>query len=164
MSVQSQISAAAARYGVPANLALAVAWRESRYNQDARGAAGEVGVFQLMPGTAGDLGVNPYSLSENIDGGLRYLREQYNRFGDWTKALWAYNAGQGNVSRGTVPDSTYGYAQEILERAGPLSSSTAAPWGSFAVRDVALPAAGGLDPGVWLGLAAAVGAWVWLRR
>lgn len=118
MTVFDLIADTAGRYGVPLELASAVAWQESRYNQDARGAAGEVGMFQLMPGTAADLGVNPYDLRQNVEGGIRYLREQFERFGDWTTALIAYNAGPGNVSRGTVPRASRDYASSVLARVG----------------------------------------------
>lgn len=160
MSVQSDIAAAAARYGIPASLALAVAQRESGYNQSARGAAGEVGVFQLMPGTARELGVNPYDLGENIDGGLRYLRQQFDRFGDWATALLAYNAGPGAVSRGAIPDSSRAYAGDVLATAGPLTQP-AVSWPALQVRQLELES----GAGAWVTLAVVVGAaWLLLRR
>lgn len=117
-SVASLIESAAARYGVPYSIALAVAQRESGLNQAAVGSSGEIGVFQLMPGTAGDLGVNPSELGQNIDGGVRYLRDMYNRFGSWMLALQAYNGGQGNVERGTVSSAAKGYATAVLAASG----------------------------------------------
>jgi soluble lytic murein transglycosylase-like protein len=120
MTVEEQIRTTAARLGVPPDLAVALAWRESGFNQSARGAAGEIGVFQLMPGTASDVGVNPFDLTGNIEGGIRYLKQQYDRFGNWETALWAYNAGAGNVSKGNVPASTRSYAGDILDKAGEL--------------------------------------------
>ena len=113
-TIQDDISAAASRYGVPSWLALAVAQRESGFNQGARGTSGEIGVFQLMPGTAVQLGVNPSDLSQNIDGGVRYLSQMYSQFGDWRTALEAYNGGPGNVQRGTVSTAAQGYADAIL--------------------------------------------------
>ncbi len=117
MTVQGMIAESARRYGVPAEIAIAVAQRETNFNQEAIGAAGEVGLFQLMPGTAGDLGVNPHDIYQNIDGGVRYLREQYDRFGNWQQALQAYNAGPGNVMRGTVPEMTFDYMADVLRKA-----------------------------------------------
>jgi hypothetical protein len=113
-STPDLISAAAAKYGVPPSLAVSVAQRESGFNQAARGTSGEVGVFQLMPGTARDLGVDPASLDQNIDGGVRYLAQMYAQFGDWHKALEAYNGGPGNVQRGTVSSAAQSYADAIL--------------------------------------------------
>ena len=114
VSTPDLISAAAAKYGVPSSLALAVAQRESGLNQAAVGTSGELGVFQLMPGTARDLGVNPLDLQANIDGGVRYLSQMYQQFGDWRTALEAYNGGPGNVSRGTVSQAAQSYADAIL--------------------------------------------------
>lgn len=116
--IQSLIVGSAASYGVPPSIALAVARQESGYNQGAIGSSGEVGVFQLMPGTASDLGVNPYNLGENINGGLAYLSQQYQRFGSWDMALAAYNAGPGRVASGNVPASTRAYVSSILGNNG----------------------------------------------
>ncbi len=105
-STTDLISAAAGKYGVPPSLALAVATRESGLNQSAIGTSGERGVFQLMPGTANDLGVDPTDLSQNVDGGVRYLSQLYAKFGDWHTALEAYNGGQRatgyGVGRGAI--------------------------------------------------------------
>jgi soluble lytic murein transglycosylase-like protein len=115
--IEDQIRDTALRYGVDPALALAVAQQESGFNQGARGAAGEVGVYQLMPGTASDLGVNPYNETQNIEGGISYLAQLYRQFGDWTKALAAYNGGAGNMARGTTPPQSWEYAQEVLDTA-----------------------------------------------
>ncbi len=112
--IQSLIVGSASNYGVPPSIALAVAQQESGYDQGAIGSSGEVGVFQLMPGTAAELGVNPYNLSENVNGGLAYLSQQYQRFGSWDMALAAYNAGPGRVASGNVPASTRSYVSNIL--------------------------------------------------
>jgi soluble lytic murein transglycosylase-like protein len=117
-TTQELIREAAIRYGVDPALALAVAQQESGFDQSARGNAGEVGVFQLMPGTAADLGVNPYDLAQNIDGGVRYLARQLATFGDTQTALAAYNAGPGNVSRGTIPERAWDYAMSVLSKLG----------------------------------------------
>lgn len=123
LSIPDQITAAANKYGVPPWLALAVATRESGLNQAARGTSGEIGVFQLMPTTASDLGVNPSDLSQNIDGGVKYLSQMFGKFGDWFTALEAYNAGPGNVSRGTVVPAAQQYATAILGSPGPVMAA-----------------------------------------
>jgi soluble lytic murein transglycosylase-like protein len=122
--IQDQIRSTALRYGVDPAIALAVAQQESGFSQGARGAAGEVGVYQLMPGTASDLGVNPYNETQNIEGGISYLAQLYRQFGDWTKALAAYNGGQGNMARGTTPPQSWEYAQSVLGRAEIFGGAT----------------------------------------
>ena len=107
-SVQQQIASTAEQYGIPPSIALAVAQIESSFNQSAVSPAGAIGVMQLMPGTAGDLGVDPTDLNQNIQGGIAYLQQLYAKFGDWATALAAYNAGPGNIQAGT------GYAQTVL--------------------------------------------------
>lgn len=70
-----------------------------------------------MPDTARRLGVDPADPSENLDGGARYLRMMYDRFGDWRLALAAYNAGPEAVAKhGGVPpyEETQGYVKGIL--------------------------------------------------
>jgi soluble lytic murein transglycosylase-like protein len=80
---------------------------ESGYNPNAVSSAGAIGMMQLMPETAAELGVaDPYDPLANIDGGARYLRGLMQKFGRINIALAAYHAGQGRVRRGrnTVPD------------------------------------------------------------
>lgn len=135
MTVQDQVITAALRYGVDPALALAVARQESGFNQSARGSSGEVGVFQLMPGTASDLGVNPYDEAENIEGGVRYLSSQLSRFGSEGMALAAYNCGPSCAASGSIPASTERYVQSVLSQV-PLYSSYSTPAaGSFPPED-----------------------------
>lgn len=114
VTTQELIAAEAARQGVPQSIALAVANKESGYNQAARGAAGEVGVYQLMPATARDLGVNPADEAQNIQGGISYLRQLYSQFGSWLKALAAYNGGPTAMAQGKTPAQSWTYAQNVL--------------------------------------------------
>ena len=119
--VRQQIQQAAARYGLNSELVDAVAWQESRYNPRARSSAGAIGVMQLMPGTARQLGVtNPHDVRQNVAGGAAYLREQLERFGNNVPlALAAYNAGPGAVMKyGGIPPyrETQDYVQKIMKR------------------------------------------------
>ncbi len=118
MSVRDTIVTAAGRYGVPPDFALSVARIESSYNPAALSARGAIGVMQLMPATAAGLGVNPYDTDENIDGGVRYLRQMYDRFGDWALAAAAYNAGPGTLEKvlaglRSLPAETVAYVGKL---------------------------------------------------
>ena len=109
--------AAARRHGVPEDLFLRLVRQESGWNPNARSHKGALGLAQLMPGTARLLGVNPRDPAQNLDGGARYLAQQYRKFGDWRLALAAYNAGPGAVEKhGGVPPyrETRTYVRRIL--------------------------------------------------
>lgn len=96
--------AAAQRHGIPEDLFLRLVQQESGWNPRARSHKGAMGLAQLMPDTARNLGVNPNDPVQNLNGGARYLRMMYNQFGSWRLALAAYNAGPGAVQKyGGVP-------------------------------------------------------------
>ena len=97
---EKTISVAATTYGVDQALVRAVIHAESGFNALARSRKGAIGLMQLMPGTASDMGVNPDNIEENIKGGVKYLALMLDRFqGDITLATAAYNAGPGAVSK-----------------------------------------------------------------
>ncbi|MBS0564520.1 MAG: lytic transglycosylase domain-containing protein [Proteobacteria bacterium] len=96
--------AAARRYGIPEDLFLRLVQHESGWNSGAVSPKGATGLAQLMPETADRLGVDETNPHENLEGGARYLRMMYDRFGDWRLALAAYNAGPEAVEKyGGVP-------------------------------------------------------------
>jgi soluble lytic murein transglycosylase-like protein len=107
-------------YDISPRLLEALVWQESRWNQAAVSRTGAIGLAQLMPGTARDLGVDPRDPIQNLTGGARYLRQQLNRFnGDVEKALAAYNAGPGRVmTAGGIPSipETQAYVRAIVAR------------------------------------------------
>ncbi len=125
-NVRQHIKVAADRYGISSDLVDAVAWQESRYNPRARSSAGAMGVMQLMPGTARQLGVtNPHDVGQNVLGGAAYLRAQLERFDNNVPfALAAYNAGPGAVMRyGGIPPyrETQNYVRQIMRRLSAMS-------------------------------------------
>ncbi len=91
--------AAARRHSIPEDLFLRLVQQESGWNPQARSVKGAMGLAQLMPQTARALGVNASDPAQNLEGGARYLRRQYEKFGSWRLALAAYNAGPGAVER-----------------------------------------------------------------
>lgn len=111
--------AAARQHGVPEDLFLRLVRQESGWNPEAVSHKGAIGLAQLMPDTARYLRVNPHDPRQNLEGGARYLIEQYRRFGSWRLALAAYNAGPEAVARhnGVPPfKETQGYVRAILGR------------------------------------------------
>lgn len=90
---------AANRHGIPADLFLRLIQQESGWNAGALSHKGAMGLAQLMPATARSLRVDPANPTENLEGGARYLKKQYQTFGTWRLALAAYNAGPGAVKK-----------------------------------------------------------------
>jgi soluble lytic murein transglycosylase-like protein len=121
--VRALAIATARRHGVDPNLVLAVVSVESAFQPDAVSHKGAQGLMQLMPATARDLGVtDPLDPAQNLDGGTRYLRMLVAKYGgDLGRALAAYNAGPGAVTRhGGIPPyrETHHYIDKVLrERA-----------------------------------------------
>jgi soluble lytic murein transglycosylase-like protein len=113
------INAAAKRNELDPALLSAVVGQESGFQPRAISSAGAMGLMQLMPATARELGVrDPFDPAQNIDGGARYLRGLIDRYhGRLDLALAAYNAGPGAVDRfGAVPPypETQAYVKNIL--------------------------------------------------
>lgn len=125
------IAQVAEESGVPAELVRAVIWAESGFRRDAVSPQGAIGLMQLMPGTAAELGVDPEVPAENLQGGTRYLRQLLDRFAanedQLVRALAAYNAGPGRVDahRGPPPfPETVNYVRRVVRRYLALSGSS----------------------------------------
>jgi hypothetical protein len=118
--LEAMIGRVAAKHGVPDWLVRNVVKAESGGNPIAKSPVGAMGLMQLMPGTAAELGVSdPFNPAENLDGGTRYLRQMLDRFdGDVAKAVAAYNAGPGAVEKhGGIPPyaETQAYVKRVLD-------------------------------------------------
>lgn len=118
--IEKAIQDAAAKYQLSPKLIRGVIKAESNYEVNAVSSAGAQGLMQLMPATAKDLGVDkPFDIHQNIDAGVRYLRQMLDMFdGNLKKALSAYNAGPATVKRynGDVPFSeTRQYVERVIE-------------------------------------------------
>lgn len=136
----AQIAAAGEKYGVPSTLLASMMAAESTGAQtDKNGKIitsekGALGLMQLMPGTAKDMGVDPSDPVQNIEGGAKYLSMMLDKYGNEPMALAAYNAGPGNVDAAIAkakeandsanwmkylpkPSETIPYVTKILRRA-----------------------------------------------
>jgi len=96
---------AADKYGLPRQLVRSVMAAESANQPNAVSPKGAIGLMQLMPSTARNLGIDPHDAAQNVDAGARYLRDLLVKYGF---ALWhalaAYNAGPGAVAKyGSIP-------------------------------------------------------------
>src|SRR5450432_4035367 len=91
---------AADKYGLPRHLVRSVMAAESGFQPLAVSPKGAIGLMQLMPGTAAELGVDPYDPAQNVDAGTRYLRDLLSKYdGGLRRALAAYNSGPAAVDR-----------------------------------------------------------------
>jgi len=126
VAIANLVMQSAVDAGVDPRLALEVAIQESNLNPNALSPAGAIGVMQLEPDTAAALGVDPTDVGQNIQGGVTYLKQQLNRFGDVALALAAYNWGPEAVAKALsawgagwlahAPAETQNYVATILSR------------------------------------------------
>lgn len=116
--LKSLIQSAAMSNGLDPALLASLVKQESGFDPQSRSRAGAMGLTQLMPGTAAELGVSsPFDPAQNLNGGARYLKGLIGKFGSIPLALAAYNAGPGAVSRfGGIPPyaETKNYVKSIM--------------------------------------------------
>ena len=110
-------------YDVPDTLMASLVFHESSGNPGAESGAGAVGLTQLMPGTAKEMGVTDRTdPKQSLEGGKKYLKKYVDKYdGDYEKALIAYNWGPGNVARKgaeNAPEESKAYARKVLAKAG----------------------------------------------
>ncbi len=132
-TILQTVRVAADRFGLSEDFVLGVIYVESRFKPNAVSRVGAMGLMQLMPATARDLGVkDPFDPQDNIMGGTRLLRQLANRYdGDYVRVISAYHAGGGAVARKDgipyektdeyvrmVLDSYYGFVDGTLEIPG----------------------------------------------
>lgn len=118
--ISGKVAQVSKRYGLPEKLVHAVIKIESNYDQYAVSRAGAMGLMQLMPQTALEMGVKmPFDIEQNIEGGAKYLKLMLERYdGDLEKALAAYNAGPHRVDAANgIPaiDETQDYVTKITK-------------------------------------------------
>jgi soluble lytic murein transglycosylase-like protein len=119
VAVRELVDRVAARIGVNQRLARAVVQIESNWDSRAVSSKGAMGLMQIMPVIAQEYSVDdPFDPEKNLEAGMRHLRNLLEHYGyDSMRALAAYNAGQGAVSRyGGVPpyQETRDYVQRVL--------------------------------------------------
>lgn len=147
------------QYNLPSNLLASVMRTESAGNPNAVSPKGAQGLFQFMPATAKEMGVNPLDPASSAQGAARMYRNLLTKYnGDIDKSLAAYNWGQGNVDRkglDQIPLETRNYSQKVRSgmATNPKSSGfdpdawlAANPAPAQPVK----PARGGFDPEAWL--------------
>lgn len=114
------INTVAKEEGLDPDLLRSIIKKESAFNPDARSGVGAIGLMQLMPATAREMGVfNPTNPYQNVKGGAKYISKMMKTFGgNIQKALAAYNAGPRNVQKyGGVPPfgETRNYVKAVLK-------------------------------------------------
>jgi hypothetical protein len=123
-ALADKVVRAAEKYGVDPAFALSTAKAENddfMHSVKRKSNKGAIGLMQIMPNTAKGLKIDPYNVDQNIDGGVRYLKENLDRFGgDKMLASVAYNYGPNSnfFKTGYMPDETRGYITRITKFGG----------------------------------------------
>lgn len=126
LSIEEAVEKASRKYGLDKSLIMAVIKQESDFDPKSTSNAGAMGLMQLMPGTARELGVSDaYNIEQNVEGGTKYLKGLLDMYGNSKElALAAYNAGPGTLKYRGVRDSsdisklpyeTRDYVQKVMK-------------------------------------------------
>jgi soluble lytic murein transglycosylase-like protein len=120
LSPQNALLRASREYGVPPKLVFAIAKAESDFHPHRVSRTGAMGLMQIMPDTAKNLGVkDPFHPEDNADGGAKYLSQLWRRYdGDIRRVVAAYNYGPGRVPRSGpyhVPPETKAYVSRVIQ-------------------------------------------------
>ena len=133
------ISASEQKYGIPKGLLFNIAKTESNFRDDiitgkTKSKVGAEGMFQFMPSTAKELGINPLDVEQSTDAAGKYLSSLYKQTGNWKDAAMAYNWGIGNVQKYKkgekkyVPTETQNYIAKVF---GENAAASFAPSGEY---------------------------------
>jgi hypothetical protein len=128
MDYRQEARRIAREIGIDPDLFVRMIQRESNFDPAAVSPKGAIGLGQIMPGTAGDLGIDPKDPIQNLTGAARYFKQQLDAFGNPMLALAAYNAGPGRVRQyGGIPpfQETQKYVQDIMQ--GYVGNTTMTP-------------------------------------
>lgn len=123
--IDKAIKSASQKYGVDENLIRSIIKQESNFNPNAVSSAGAQGLMQLMPFNSAAYGIkNPYSIEENINGGVKMMKRLLDKFGNVDMALMGYNAGEGTMAKRGVtapsdlykmPSETRNYVKKVTD-------------------------------------------------
>lgn len=112
------------KYNVDLNLILAVASVESGFRQNATSQAGAYGIMQIMPITAEHYSIDRKNIEDNIEAGVKHLRDSINEFGFNDYAIASYNAGISKVKNSNyrnIPETRY-YVAKVSQEMEKLGS------------------------------------------
>ncbi len=123
--IDSLITAKAQKYNLDPRMFRAQIQAESAFNPKAKSPVGAMGLGQLMPGTAADMGVkDAFDPEQNLEGSAKYMRQMLDRNGgNWEKALASYNWGPGNTAKNgfnNLPKETRDYVAKVMANSGDL--------------------------------------------
>lgn len=124
--IADKVIAAARKYGVPENIALGMAMQESGFDQSKASGTGPVGVLQVGKKASKDLKIDPKNVDQNIDGGMRYFKQQLDRTGNIDAALVAYHDGPNSdfFKGGAMSPAAANHIEKVKGYAGMANDTT----------------------------------------